>query len=118
MLKLAKTFRKKTKPIIIAANKIDVPGALENYKKLKEKFQDHIIIPCSAESELALKEAAKHKLIDYVPGNKEFSFLDESKLSDKQKNALDFIQNNVLDGYIYIYITILWFKKKKKKKKK
>ena len=32
---------------------------MKNYKKLKEKFQDHIIIPCSAESELALKENGK-----------------------------------------------------------
>jgi len=96
LLNLAREFRKKTKPIIIAANKIDVPGALENYKKLKEKFKDHIIIPCSAESELALKEAAKHKLIDYISGTNKFSFLDESKLSDKQKEALKFIDATIL----------------------
>ena len=96
LLKLATEFRKKTKPIVIAANKIDIPGAIENYNKLKEKFKDHTMIPCSSESELALKEAAKHKLIEYLPGNKEFSFLNKAKLSDKQKKALDFIKNNVL----------------------
>ena len=96
LLNLAREFRKKTKPIIIAANKIDVPGALETYKNLKEKFQDHIIIPCSAESELALKEAAKHKLIDYISGTNKFAFLDESRLSDKQKEALKFIDATIL----------------------
>ena len=32
---LTKEFRKETKPIIIAANKIDVPGAYENYERLR-----------------------------------------------------------------------------------
>ena len=71
-------------------------GMLQMDKKLKEKFQDNIIIPCSAESELALKEAAKHKLIDYISGTNKFSFLDESKLSDKQKEALSFIDTTIL----------------------
>ena len=57
-------LRKQTKPMIIACNKIDIEGAYENFEKLKEQFPDEILIPCSAESELALKEAAKHELID------------------------------------------------------
>jgi ribosome-binding ATPase YchF (GTP1/OBG family) len=96
---LAVELRKITKPIIIAANKIDVPGAEKNYERLKEEFLDHIIIHCSAESELALREAAKHDIIDYVPGNNTFKIIDSSKLNDKQKAALDFIQTNVLDKF-------------------
>ena len=92
-------FRKETKPIIIAANKIDVPGAEKNYERLKKDFPDYIIIPCSAESELALKEAAKHNIIDYIPGSDNFEIKDESKLNDKQKNALKFIKTNILDKY-------------------
>ena len=70
LFSLAAFLRKKTKPMIVAANKVDIPGAQENYKKLKIQFSDRIILPCSSESELALKEAAKHNLIDYIPGSK------------------------------------------------
>ena len=85
--------------MIIAANKIDVPGAGENYEKLKKEFPNHLIIPCSAESELALREAAKHELIDYIPDEESFSILKEDKLSDKQKNALNFVKENILSKY-------------------
>jgi ribosome-binding ATPase YchF (GTP1/OBG family) len=96
---LATELRKLTKPIIIAANKVDVPGADRNFEQVKDEFKDYIIIPCSAESELALREAAKHDIIDYVPGDNKFTILDESKLNDKQKAALDFIQKEVLDRF-------------------
>ncbi len=96
---LAVGLRKRTKPMVIAANKIDVPGADRNLERLKKEFPDHMIIPCSAESELALREAAKHGLIDYVPGDNQFNILDVSKLNDKQKAALDFIRKNVLDRF-------------------
>lgn len=99
LLSLASSLRKKTKPMLIAANKIDVPGAYENFERLKKAFPDYIIVPCSAEAELALREAAKHGLIEYVPGEKEFNILDESKLNDKQKKALNFIKTNLLDKY-------------------
>jgi ribosome-binding ATPase YchF (GTP1/OBG family) len=97
--RLAMEFRRITKPMIIAANKIDVPGAEKNYERLKQMFPNYLIIPCSAESELALREAAKHKLIDYVPGDKNFKILEEGKLNDKQKKALQFIQSNILDKF-------------------
>ena len=93
---ITKEFRKETKPIIIAANKIDVPGAGENYERVKKQFPEYRIVPCSAESELALKEADKHGLIEYLPGNKDFRVMDESRLSDSQKKALDFIKKNIL----------------------
>ncbi|MGM5483291.1 MAG: redox-regulated ATPase YchF [Nanobdellota archaeon] len=96
---LATGLRKKTKPTVIAANKADFPKSRENIDKLKEDFPDHIIVPTSAEGELALREAAKHGLIDYVPGENNFEITEkgESKMTDKQKNALDFIKKNVLD---------------------
>lgn len=94
LLSFASALRKKTKPMIIVANKIDVKGAYENLEKLKKRFIDSIFIPCSAESELALKEAAKHKLINYVPGDRDFEVI--GNLSDAQIKALNFIKNNVL----------------------
>jgi len=97
--KIATELRKITKPMIIACNKIDVPGAAENFTKLENKFPDHMLIACSAESELALKEAAKHNLIAYTPGENYFEIKQPDKLSDKQKQALEFIKNNVLQKF-------------------
>jgi ribosome-binding ATPase len=96
---LAITLRKKTKPMIIACNKMDIPGANDNLERLKTEFPDHTFVGCSSESELALREAAKADLIDYIPGENNFSLKDESRLNDKQKNALKFIKETILDKY-------------------
>ncbi len=96
---LLKELRKSSKPLIIAANKIDVPGAEKNLENLRKKFPDCMIVPCSAESELALKEAHKNNLIKYVPGENDFEILDENSLSEKQKTALSFIKENILKKY-------------------
>lgn len=90
-------LRKLSKPIIIAANKIDIPGADKNFIRLKESFPGYLVVPCSAESELALKEAAKHKLINYVPGDNKFEII--GNMNEQQKKALQFIQANILDRY-------------------
>jgi len=85
-----------SKPIIIAANKSDTPVSERNIKRLKNKFKNYKVIPCSSESELALKEAAKHGLIKYIPGDKDFKEIKKDKLSDRQNKALKFISDNVL----------------------
>lgn len=92
----ARELRKRTKPMIIAANKIDMPNALDNLERIKKEFPDLMITGCSAESELALREATKKELIKYIPGDDKFEILNESGLSDKQKKALDFIRESVL----------------------
>ncbi|MBU2639523.1 MAG: TGS domain-containing protein, partial [Nanoarchaeota archaeon] len=99
LLSLATFLRKATKPMIIAANKIDVPGARLNLEKVKKTFPDYTILPCSAESELALREAAKNNLIKYIPGNNNFEILNQEKLSEKQSAALKFIKINVLKEF-------------------
>lgn len=93
--KLASALRERSKPILVAANKIDVPGAEKNLAKAKKEFSHYPIVGCSAESELALKEAAKNKLIMYVPGETSFTLQGE-KLSLQQDQALEFIQKHVL----------------------
>jgi|TARA_B100001964_G_scaffold245496_1_gene332846 hypothetical protein len=95
LIKIAIELRRATKPMMIACNKIDVPGAEKNFEKLKEEFPDEILIACSAESELALKEAAKNNLIDYIPGENDFK-INSEQLNEKQKKALEFIKNNIL----------------------
>jgi ribosome-binding ATPase len=97
LLKFASELRKQSKPMIIAANKIDTSKGKDNYEKLKKKFPDRLMIPCSADSELALREAAKRNLIDYIPGERSFNV--KNKLSEKQEQALDKIKKNVLDDF-------------------
>lgn len=94
--RLALRLRQKTKPMIIACNKIDVPGAESNFEKLRKEFSDYTFIKCSAESELALREAAKAEFIEYVPGENDFAIIKEANLNLKQKNALNFIKENIL----------------------
>ena len=99
LMKIAIVLRKATKPMIIACNKMDVPGAVNNFEKLKKEFPGHILVPCSAEAELALREAAKHELIKYIPGDSDFEMLHPEKLNDKQKSALEFIRAELLQKF-------------------
>ncbi|MFH1134120.1 MAG: redox-regulated ATPase YchF [Nanoarchaeota archaeon] len=92
LLRLASALRRRTKPMIIAANKVDVPGAEKNVARLKEAFPDYTIIPCSAEAELALKQAAKAGSIRYLPGDAGFEVLKPEALNERQQKALAFIQ--------------------------
>ena len=98
---IAIELRKKTKPMVIACHKIDVPGALENLERLKTQFPNYSFIASSAESELALREAAKAQLIDYIPGETTFEITlnGQEKLNEKQQNALNFIKQNILEKY-------------------
>jgi ribosome-binding ATPase len=91
----ARTLRKISKPMLIAANKADRPNSFENLKKIQQEF-DYPIISCFAEGELALREADKSKLIDYIPG--ESSFKKTKDLSEKQNQALDEIQNYLIES--------------------
>src|SRR6056297_145342 len=95
--KFVSELRKKSKPMIIAANKVDEEKGKENYNKLRSDFPHLDIIPCSADSELALRQAAKAGLIEYVPGERDFKVLKD--LGDRQKQALEKIRKNVLEVF-------------------
>lgn len=90
-------LRKISKPMIIAANKVDISTGKENYERIKKDFSNLKIIPCSADSELALRSAAKAGFIKYIPGERNFKILKE--LSVKQKEALFKIKEGVLDVF-------------------
>jgi len=94
---LAIYFRRKTKPIVFACNKIDVPGADKNYERLKKQFPELMMISCSADSEVALRQAAEKELIDYLPGDGGFTI--KSGANEHQKAALEFIKKNVLEKF-------------------
>lgn len=95
LAKFATMLRKKTKAMIIAANKMDRPNSTANLEKMKEEF-DYPIVPCFADGELSLRQADKAGLIDYIPGNNKFEVRKE--ISEKQKAALDEIQK-IIDKY-------------------
>ena len=97
LLSFCSFLRKKSKPMIIACNKVDLPGAYEQYQKLSLKYPEFIMISCSADAELALREASKKNLIFYVPGDKEFTLL--GNVSEQQKKVLEHIQNTILGRY-------------------
>jgi len=90
--RLSILLRQKSKPIIVGCNKIDIEGSEDNLINLKKKFKDIIFVPCSSEFELALREANKAGLIEYVPGSSSFNILKKEKLNEKQLNALNLIE--------------------------
>ncbi len=87
-------LRRISKPMLIVANKIDLPTAEANVERLKEL--DYIVIPASAEAELGLRRAAEKKLIDYRPGDSDFKIAQPEKLSPNQIKALEAIREKVL----------------------
>lgn len=89
--RFAKEIRKISKPMLVAANKIDLEPAQKNFEILKEKFKDLIIVPTSADYEIALKKASEAGLIDYLPGNG-FEIIDKSRMNDQQLKALEKIK--------------------------
>lgn len=94
--KFVHELRHLTKPMIIAANKTDKENSKKNLENLKKFYPNWIIIPCSADYELALREASKSNLVDYIPGEPRFTI--KSKLNEKQELALDNIKK-FLDTY-------------------
>ena len=88
--KFAQILRKKTKPMLIAANKADLCQDLEITNDIHKNRE---IVNCSAETELILKKAAKAKLIDYIPGNEKFVTNKNVDMSTQQKEALTLVEN-------------------------
>ena len=85
----SRELRKLTKPMIIAANKIDRLNGPENFHKMQKEFE-YPMIPCFADGELSLRQADKAGLISYIPGEKDFVI--NGMVTEKQKTALDAIK--------------------------
>lgn len=93
LLRFLHEVRGATKPMLIAANKIDIPIARENSEALAKL--GYPVIPCCAEAELALRRAAEKGLTDYRPGDSNFKVTSPS-LSAEQVAALDRIREKIL----------------------
>jgi hypothetical protein len=90
---LARLVRERTKPIVVVANKADVApeGNVERLQKAADR-----VVPCSAESELALRKAVEGGVVDYDPGDESFTITGE--ISESQRSGLERIRS-VLEEY-------------------
>src|SRR5919198_4309963 len=94
------SLRDVSKPTLIVANKVDLPTATDNFRRLQEEYKDMIVIPASADAELTLRRAEHRGLIQYIPGDERFEIKEQSVLNDKQKWALNFIRKDILGEYM------------------
>lgn len=87
MKRFAELLRDASKPMIIAANKVDVapPEFVERLAAL-----DEIVVPTSAAAEVALRMADKSGVISYRPGDADFELVKD--LSGPQKAGLEKIR--------------------------
>jgi ribosome-binding ATPase YchF (GTP1/OBG family) len=97
IFKLTDYVRAISKPIIIAFNKCD--KAPENLMEKRNELTKYIVIPTSAESELALSNAAEKGIIAYTPGSNDFTLLKKEEITEKQLKALEYIRTHVLTKY-------------------
>jgi ribosome-binding ATPase YchF (GTP1/OBG family) len=93
-LRFVDTLRQVAKPMLIVANKMDMPTAEENLSKLRKS--PYIVVPSCAEAELALRRAAEKQFIEYRPGDCNFKINDQTKLSEGQVKALETIRERIL----------------------
>jgi ribosome-binding ATPase YchF (GTP1/OBG family) len=96
----ASYLRKISKPTLIVANKVDVEGADKNFARLRERYNDSIVIPVSGDSEFVLRRAEQKGLIKYSPGSETFEIIKSDELNEKQNNALNFIKKGIMGEYM------------------
>lgn len=92
LMDFTRKVRAKSKPMLIAANKVDIPTAEAYVEKLKGSGSH--VVPCSAEAELALKKGVEKNVLSYLPGDGDFEIIGE--ITDAQRKALNWIKDNVL----------------------
>jgi len=84
---LASEIRERTKPIVVVANKADIAPE-GNIERLREAAD--IVVPATADGELALRNAAKAGVIGYDPGDEAFEITGD--VSDQQRQGLSRIR--------------------------
>ncbi len=92
---IVRIIRKISKPILVVANKMDIPTAEDNFKRILAAGYE--TIPCCAEAELALRKAAKKEFIKYIPGDGDFKLINPDILSEDQRKALMKIKQEILE---------------------
>lgn len=97
--KFCSALRRISKPMVVAANKVDMPSSAANYEKLKTAFPNLKIVPCASEAEVALRKGSQLGILKYVPGGNDFEISQQDKLTAEQKKGLDYIRENVFKRY-------------------
>lgn len=92
---VARATRERTKPMVIAANKMDTPVAREHYGSIiDDPAYDHLtIVPTSAHAEKALKTADERGAVEYRPGDDSFDIVGD--VSADQRAGLESIREFV-----------------------
>ncbi|QCJ48355.1 redox-regulated ATPase YchF [Haloprofundus sp. MHR1] len=85
---LARDVRARTKPIVLVANKVDIAPE-ENIRRLRET--EKLVIPATADGELALRRAAEAGIVDYDPGDEDFELVGD--VNDAQRKGLEQIRD-------------------------
>jgi hypothetical protein len=72
LFRLVQTLRVMTKPMVIVANKVDIPSSEKNVERLRASFPGTPVVPTSALAEVLLKRLAKQGVVSYLPGDPDF----------------------------------------------
>ncbi len=90
--RLAREVRERTKPIVVVGNKIDVapPAFVERLLDL-----DPPAVPATAQGELALQRGVAAGVVDYDPGDPEFSVTGD--VSASQRQTLDALRETMAE---------------------
>jgi ribosome-binding ATPase YchF (GTP1/OBG family) len=91
--RLAREIRKRTKPMVVAANKMDTPEARENWAEITaDPDYDHLtFVPVSAHAEKALKNAKDQGVLEYTPGDSDFGIT--ADLPEQKRAGLEQIRS-------------------------
>ncbi len=92
---LAREIRIRTKPMVVAANKMDTEAAQENWGTITtDPEYDHLrFVPVSAHAEKALKNGAEQGVLEYCPGDEDFEVT--ADLPDEKAAGLEQIREFV-----------------------
>jgi ribosome-binding ATPase YchF (GTP1/OBG family) len=90
---LAGDLRERTKPIVVVANKADIApdGTIERLQDAAD-----IVVPATANGELALRRGTEAGLVEYDPGDDSFSL--DAGVSDEQREGLEAVRT-VIEEY-------------------
>jgi len=98
LFNFSKRLREISKPILVVANKIDKEIGKKNLEKLKTRYKNSII-PCSSLAEHFLRMFHENKIINYIPGSKDFIIINQKSLNSKELEMLDNIKKKLLEEF-------------------
>ena len=100
LFNFVEVLRKVSKPMIIVANKVDMPTSEKYLNSLLElENEGYIVVPTCALCEFALRKLDEKDVIKYKSGDKSFKVKKSDVISDKEKASLERIQKEILEKY-------------------